>query len=293
MTICITVKLEQQLEEEKTISSFKQKRKREELLFVRNISKDVRNTKYEKCKFYLILLLWIVQDRPKYVLLLIKYYNIRYYNISAWKIRKYSMILWLKRYCDGRKYFALMKQIDQVGITMHSLLFLYDYIGNYIIYNMVVKTETKVAKTGTSILFNLFLSSSIRAYCKCLFSTLIHNGRHWWYTSRWERYFRRILSFSGARTVKVSRKYHESRVHVVIIKRNADWEGELREWKRKQAYTTKVENKLWASTCKFRIAKEVKDRKNKWYDDRCNATVFICYVHLHVLSKWSFKGAGK
>ena len=36
--------------------------------------------------------------------------------------------------------------------SMHSLLVLYDYIGSYVIQNMVAKTGPKVAKTGTSTL---------------------------------------------------------------------------------------------------------------------------------------------
>ena len=35
---------------------------------------------------------------------------------------------------------------------MHSLLVLYDYIGNYITQNMVAKTGPTVVETGTSIL---------------------------------------------------------------------------------------------------------------------------------------------
>ena len=36
--------------------------------------------------------------------------------------------------------------------SMHSLLVLYDYIGSYVIQNMVAKTGPKVVKTGTSTL---------------------------------------------------------------------------------------------------------------------------------------------
>ena len=52
--------------------------------------------------------------------------------------------------------------------SMHSLLVLYDYIGSYVIQNMVAKTGTKVAKTDTSTLSSENKCTMCSAHLTCL-----------------------------------------------------------------------------------------------------------------------------